>query len=113
MQVLFGVIFELRHGGDGGKKLENQPYSWDIPTVQTVKADSKKRVRLPDAEPGQVFACETTGEGQFKLTLVKAVTPDEDHPAKVTFVKEGDFTVGVTDRPIDMEALREALADFP
>ncbi len=96
-----------------GKRLENHYDEWDIPTVHTITADNKKRVRIPDAEPGQVFAYESTGEGQIKLTLIKPVVTAADRPAKVTFVKEGQFTVGVTDRPIDMEALREALADFP
>ena len=30
--------------------------------MTTVKVDNKKRVRLPDASPGQVFAYETNGE---------------------------------------------------
>ena len=33
---------------------------WDNPTV-TVTADSKKRVVLPGAAPGDVFACEGKG----------------------------------------------------
>jgi hypothetical protein len=39
--------------------------------MDTVKADSAKRVRIPDAKPGQVFAYERTGEGVFTLTAVK------------------------------------------
>jgi hypothetical protein len=113
MQVLFRGIFVVKYGNDGGKRLENQLHLWDIPTVHTITADNKKRVRIPDAEPGQVFVYETTGDGQFKLTLVKPVAPAGEHPAKVTFVKEGDFTVGVLDRPINEEAIKELLADFP
>jgi hypothetical protein len=40
--------------------------------MQTVKADSKRRVRLPDAKPQQVFAYSNNGDGSFTLTLVKA-----------------------------------------
>ncbi len=40
--------------------------------MQTVKADSKKRVRIPDAKPQQVFAYANNGDGSFTLTLVKA-----------------------------------------
>jgi len=41
-----------------------------IPTVHTLKAGPKQRVRLPEAKPGQVFAYEKQGEGRFVLTLV-------------------------------------------
>jgi hypothetical protein len=95
------------------KGLEILRYRWDIPTVHTIIADNKKRVRIPDAEPGQVYAYETTGEGQFKLTLIKPVETAEDRPAKVTFVKEGGFTVMSSDRPIDEDALKQALSEFP
>lgn len=40
--------------------------------MQTVKADSNKRVRIPDAKPQQVFAYANNGDGSFTLTVVKA-----------------------------------------
>ena len=113
MQVLFGGTFRVGQGGHDEKDLENQPRRWDIPTMHTITADNKKRVRLPDAKPGQVFAYETTGDGQFTLKLVKPVETAEDRPAKVTFVKEGGFTVMSSDRPIDEDALKQALSEFP
>jgi hypothetical protein len=39
---------------------------WDHPTV-TIRADSKKRVVVPDARPGDVFAYEDHGNGHFHL----------------------------------------------
>jgi hypothetical protein len=39
---------------------------WDYPTV-TIRADSKKRVVVPDAQPGDVFAYEDRGNGHFHL----------------------------------------------
>jgi hypothetical protein len=39
--------------------------------METVKADDKKRIRIPDVEPGQVFAYELTASGGFLLTPVK------------------------------------------
>lgn len=33
----------------------------------TVKADNKKRVVVPGARPGDVFACEEQGKGRFTL----------------------------------------------
>ena len=37
----------------------------EFPTVHTLIVDSKKRLRLPDAEPNQVYAYEPQGEGRF------------------------------------------------
>jgi 3-methyladenine DNA glycosylase Mpg len=46
--------------------------------VDTVKVDSAKRVRLPDAKPGQVFAYSADGKGRIVLLEVqtKAGTPE-------------------------------------
>jgi hypothetical protein len=43
--------------------------------METVKVDNKKRVRLPNAEPGQVFALEESGQ-VVTLTPVKPVEKD-------------------------------------
>ena len=80
--------------------------------MMTVKADKRGRVQLPGTKPGQVFAFADEGNGQVTLTLVKPVV--ENRPtAKVRFIKEDGFTVGVSDRPVDEEALKQALAEFP
>ena len=46
--------------------------------MDTVKVDSTKRIRLPDAKPGQVFAYSADGHGRIVLTEVqiKAGKPD-------------------------------------
>ena len=54
--------------------------SWEFPTVHTLVVDSKKRVRLPDARPNQVFAYEQRGEGQFVLTRLVKEQPAEPFP---------------------------------
>ena len=41
----------------------------------TVKADSKKRVIIPDAAPGDVFAYENRGGGRFTLARLMAPPP--------------------------------------
>jgi hypothetical protein len=46
---------------------------WDHPIV-TIKADNKKRVVVPDARPGDVFAYEDQGNGHFHL--VRLIMPD-------------------------------------
>jgi hypothetical protein len=52
-------------------------HSWEFPTVHTLIVDSKKRLRLPDAEPNQVYAYEPQGEGRFLLTrVIKSDAPE-------------------------------------
>ena len=43
-----------------------------IATMNTLKADAKQRVRIPDAKPHQVFAYSNNGDGSFTLTDIKA-----------------------------------------
>jgi len=46
--------------------------------------------------------------------LLKAPEPvKEQHPCKARLIKEGRYTVVETDQPINMDAIRELLADFP
>ncbi len=52
---------------------------WDYPTM-TVIADSKRRVLMPGARPGDVFACEEAGQGHFLLVRLNRPPP----PKKMT-----------------------------
>ena len=81
--------------------------------METVKTDDRRRVQLRDAKPGQVFAYESTAEGIISLTPVKKIEAAAERPAKVRFEKRGRFTVAITDRPINEQAIKELLADFP
>lgn len=75
----------------------------------TCKADNRSRVKLPGVKPGQVFAIE--GEpARMTLTEVKPVSP---RPIRGRIEKRGKRLVGITDRPINMDALKQALAEFP
>lgn len=53
-----------------GFDLEKGRFLWDYASMVTLKADDDRRVQLPQAKPGQVFAYEETGAGQITLTLV-------------------------------------------
>lgn len=75
----------------------------------TVTADDKKRVTLPSVNPGDQFEVALAG-GNLVLTKI---SPATDKPAKVRIEKRGKFSVGILDRPIDEQALKEALSDFP
>lgn len=78
--------------------------------MKTLTMDDYNRVRLPDVKPRQVFAHEKEASGRIILT---PLAPVEPKPAKVRFEKRGRYTVGVLDREINEQAIKEALADFP
>ena len=77
----------------------------------TVVADSKKRVTLRLAKPGDRFDVQIAGAGKFVLTKLQPVPGLP--AAKVRIEKRGKYHVGVLDRPIQEAALKEALAEFP
>jgi hypothetical protein len=56
--------------------------------VKTLTVDAHKRIRIPDAEPRQVFAYENIGDGRLVLTKVQAVTAEPFPP---------DYDFGITD----------------
>ncbi len=74
----------------------------------TTKADSQKRVLVPQVKPGQVYAVQENADGSFTLAVVE---PKE--PAKCRLAKEDGFTVVVPGQPINEQAINELLADFP
>jgi hypothetical protein len=78
--------------------------------VKTLTVDDYQRVRLPDVKPRQIFAHEKGPDGRIVLTPIAPVKPQA---AKVRFEKRNAYTVAVTDRPFDMEALKQGLAEFP
>ena len=41
----------------------------------TIKADNKRRVVVPDAQPGDVFAYENLGRGRFSLVRLTLLEP--------------------------------------
>ena len=59
-------------GRPGLKGLDPAAKQREITAMHTVTADKYKRVRLPDAEPQQVFAYANAGNGSIMLTPVKA-----------------------------------------
>ncbi|HZV35077.1 MAG TPA: hypothetical protein VFB72_10940 [Verrucomicrobiae bacterium] len=79
--------------------------------METVKVDDKKRVRLPDAKPGQVLAYEVSGE-TFTLTLVKKVEPN-GRPSKFKLVMKKGRPVIQTDRVVSLETIKELLTELP
>ncbi len=76
----------------------------------TTKADHRKRVVLPQAKPGQVYSVQANADGSVTLTEVQPLAPANP---KCRLAKEGGFTVVVPSQPINEQAIKELLADFP
>lgn len=75
----------------------------------TVIADNKKRVVLAQANPGDRFDVQTSANGY----VLRKLEPVQPKAAKVRFIKRDGYSVAIADQPINEQALREALADFP
>jgi hypothetical protein len=77
----------------------------------TVVTDSKKRVTLRYARPGDRFDVKFLADGKFVLTRLEPVP--EPQPVKPRFIKERGYTVGVGPQPITQEQVRALLDEFP
>ncbi len=76
----------------------------------TAIADSKHRVTLRQARPGDRFDVEILGEGKYVLTRLD---PPKPRPSRVRFEKRNGYTVGISDQPVSDLAIRDALDEFP
>jgi hypothetical protein len=75
----------------------------------TVIADNKKRVVLTGANPGDRFDVQVSASGY----LLRKLEPVQSKRAKVRFLNRDGYSVAIADQPINEDALREALAEFP
>jgi hypothetical protein len=66
------------------------------------KADDQKRIVVPQAKPGQVYAIHEISNGSF--TLIELDSADSAAP-KCSLAKEDGFTVVVPGQPIDERAI--------
>src|ERR1700722_1549094 len=92
------------------KTLEIWPAKGEIATM-TVGTDNTKRVTLRLAKPGDRYDVQIVSNGNYILTKLEPV--QSKGPAKVRMEKRGKYHVGVSDQPINEEALKEAVAEFP
>ena len=73
-----------------------------------IVADSRRRVTLPKpAHPGDAFALETPGEGQFVLKRL------EKPARKIKLAREQGFLVASAGRKITMAQTRALMDEFP
>jgi hypothetical protein len=82
--------------------------------MTTAVVDDRKRLRLPSAEPGEVYIVETNADNsRILLSKVTKANPDECR-ARVRFEKRRGYTVMVTDGPgITSEDVKRGLEEFP
>jgi hypothetical protein len=75
----------------------------------TVTADTKKRVVLPTANPGDRFDVKVRGHGGFLLTLLEPARP------RVRLVRERGtgLLLGVSEPHITWAETRKAMDEFP
>ncbi len=85
-------------------------FAGNLPRMKTLTVDDYHRVKLPGVEPRTKFAYERDAHGRITLTKLE---PVQERPARVRFAKRNGRTVGITDRPISLRAIKRALAEFP
>ena len=80
--------------------------------MHTVTVDDRKRVRLPTAEPGQVFSFESERDGSIKLVPLKPPVTSEPRRIKAKLIRRGNALVfeakGIK---IDPEAISQAVRE--
>jgi hypothetical protein len=76
----------------------------------TTKVDHRNRIVIPQAKPGQVYAVHDNPDGSFTLKAVES--EGLGHPT-CRLADEDGFPVAVPNQPIDEQAIKELLAEFP
>ena len=76
--------------------------------MTTLKVDDDKRVRLPEAKPGTVFAYEQDNSGRVTLTPVENAQPNQARLAR-----QNGRSYLINDLPITNEDVQRALENFP
>jgi hypothetical protein len=76
--------------------------------MKTLTVDDDKRVRLPEAKPGTVFAYEHDDSGRVTLT---PVTQAALKPARL--IRRDGRSYLVNDLPITDEDVQRAMENFP
>lgn len=78
--------------------------------MNIVKVDNKKRVRIPEFRPGQVYTYATNPGGSVTLTELK---PAEPKSPKVRIVTAGGRKLLSSDHTVSNEDVQKVLEQFP
>jgi hypothetical protein len=76
--------------------------------MTTLTVDEDKRVKLPEAKPGTVFAYEQDDSGRVTLTPM-----ENAQPKQARLVRRNGRTYLINDVPITNEDVQRALENFP
>ena len=80
--------------------------------MNAVKVDEAHRIQIAALAPGDLYEPEIVSPDEIKLRRVSS-SNGASRPANVRFEKRNGRTVGITDQPISLTAIKEALAEFP
>ena len=78
--------------------------------MKIVKVDNKKRVRIPEFRPGQVYTYATNPSGSLTLTELKPVKPK---PPKVRIVIKSGRKLLSSDRVVSNADVQKVMEQFP
>jgi hypothetical protein len=78
--------------------------------VITTRVDDQKRIVVPQAKPGQVYAVQENLDGSLTL---KAIRPAASVAPTCRLATEDGFPVAIPNQPINEKAIKELLAEFP
>ena len=81
--------------------------------MNAVKVDEAHRIQIAVLAPGDLYEPEIVSPDEITLRRVSESSGTASRRAKVRFEKRGGYTVGVSDQPVSLAAIKEALADFP
>jgi hypothetical protein len=81
--------------------------------MNAVKVDEAHRIQIAALAPGDLYEPEIVSPDEITLRRVSPSSDIASRPAKVRFEKRNGRTVGITDQPISLTAIKEALAEFP
>ncbi len=81
--------------------------------MNAIKVDDAHRIHLAILAPGDLYEPEIVSRDEITLRRISPSSEIASRPAKVTFEKRGGYTVGVSDQPVSLAAIKEALAEFP
>ena len=81
--------------------------------MNAVKVDEAHRIQIAMLAPGDLYEPEIVSPDEITLRRVSESAANGSSPAKVRFEKRGGYTVGVSDQPISLTAIKEVLAEFP
>jgi len=79
--------------------------------MKTLTVDDRQRVRLPQAQPGQVFAYEPDADGSIKLVPVNAKRSPKRILARLIERDGGVFFEVPKGYKLDPEAIGKAVAE--